>query len=209
MIGQRFGRLVVTGERIDGKHRWCTVRCDCGTERRVRASSLRSGDTTSCGCWASERMASMNFRHGDTIASQPTPEWVVWRTMRQRCEDPSSHSFDAYGGRGIRVCERWSGEDGFSNFLADMGRRPTSRHQIDRRDNDGDYAPENCRWATPSEQARNRRSNRLITAHGRTQCLAAWSEETGLPRSVIARRLDRGLAPDVALALPLGSRLVA
>lgn len=104
LVGQRFGRLVVTAEWVEKKHRWCIADCDCGAEKRVRASSLRAGFTKSCGCWASDRMASMNHRHGETVASKPTPEWRTWRSMRQRCEDPSQSSYERYGGRGISVC---------------------------------------------------------------------------------------------------------
>ena len=121
--------------------------------------------------------------------------------MLTRCYNPNVAQYKDYGGRGIRVCERWLGSDGFKNFLADMGTRPSRLHSIERRHNSEGYYPENCYWATRAEQAVNKRNNRLITAKGKTQTLAQWSRETGLHFQTILYRLKHGSTSEESLSL--------
>lgn len=154
VTGQRFGRLTVTRmARLRGRS-YCHCLCACGETAVIRWSSISRGDTCSCGCIVSETARITSLRHGDCIG-KPTTEWVAWKSMHQRCTDQNCENWPRYGGRGISVCERWNS---FAHFLADMGRKPSGAHSLDRYpNNNGNYELSNCRWATASEQARNRR----------------------------------------------------
>ncbi len=128
------------------------------------------------------------------------PLWNRWRRMVQRCHGSETTIGPAHGARGIQVCQRW--RESFEAFLADMGEPPTPQHQIERIDNNGDYEPGNCRWATPAEQARNTRQNAMHTIDGVTKCLAEWMDTTTLPRSTVEARLKRGWTIKDALRIP-------
>jgi len=126
-------------------------------------------------------------------------EYNSWRAMHERCKNKKYRRFDLYGGRGIKVCERWAT---FQNFIADMGPKPTPKHSIDRIDGDGNYEPSNCRWATQQEQVRNSSVIREIAFDGETKILSDWNGHNGLPANVICKRLLRGWSTDSAMTVP-------
>lgn len=128
------------------------------------------------------------------------PEYLAWLSMKARCEYPKGRCFRDYGGRGIKVCEKW--KNSYSAFLFDMGPRPTKDHSIVRIDNDGNYEPTNCRWATRSEQQNNRRCNRRVTIHGECMTLSQCANRYGLAKSLIRQRLDRGWDAETAVSVP-------
>lgn len=194
----RFGRLTVLGDAPDivspsgFAAKAACVRCDCGVEKVVRAGDLKNGYTTSCGCFQREitavRIAERSTTHGKTH----TNLYRTWSSMKSRCSDESNASYQDYGARGIVVCDRWLGVDGFANFRADVGEKPTPNHSLDRIDNDGPYSPDNVRWATIYQQCNNRRSSRLVTVGGETMTVVQWSEKTGVPAMLIYQRLNSG-----------------
>lgn len=161
MAGERIGRLVVSGRvRTDDGKAWWLCRCDCGEQKVVLGSSLRRANATrSCGCLGREKATGAPRTHGHSVGGTMTPTYRAWRAMKYRCYVETCSFYPLYGGRGITVCDRWL--ESFENFLADMGERPKEPKglSLDRIDNDGDYEPGNCRWATAKQQARNRRDS--------------------------------------------------
>ena len=151
LSGKRYSFLTVVrrGDRINGRWFW-VVKCDCGTEKQVRATHLSSGKTKSCGCKTSELIASEISKH---LMSDST-EYNIWTSMKSRCLNPNNDAYKHYGGRGITICDRWLSR--FENFYSDMGKRPDGR-SLDRINNDGNYEPSNCRWATYKQQRANSR----------------------------------------------------
>lgn len=159
--GERYGRLTVVQE-IDSilnaqnkKVRIFNCVCDCGNHKIVRYSNLKNGNVQSCGCLFTDVQRSNKLKHGDLSHNKRSREYITWANMKARCYNPSNNRYNLYGGRGIEVCERWI--NSYENFLEDMGRKPTPKHSIERINVNGNYEPLNCKWATDSEQMKNRR----------------------------------------------------
>lgn len=188
LTGQKFGKLTVIEENGRGKRGevlWLCV-CDCGNKRNKSASFLRKKSTFSCGCEKKEAAKKAFTSHG---LSQ-TPTYNVWQSMKDRCLNPKNCVYHNYGARGIKVCDRWI--NSFENFYSDMGEKP--KHlSIERIDNNGDYEPSNCRWATAREQCANRRRSSHVTIDGETKNISEWSRVSGIGRSTIRRRFDAGI----------------
>lgn len=203
VIGERYGRLTVVSDAASSTHRRrVNVICDCGTEKAVPLDALRNGSTRSCSCLQSEaahRLKQVNTKHG--LAQSST--YISWCQMKGRCNTPTHKQWADYGGRGIQVCDRWLS---FEAFLSDMGIRPKGR-SLDRIDNDGNYEPGNCRWATPKEQASNRRLPKhqpgmvMLTVRGDTRNIAAWARATGISKSAISHRLRLNWSAEDAVTL--------
>lgn len=180
LTGQVFERLTVL-ERIPGLNehnkKAYKCRCSCGQEVARGSSQLIAGTNKSCGCLLSDT------RHGFTGSRT----YRIWRCMKERCTNPNSISYPSYGAKNIEVCDRWL--NSFTAFLEDMGEAPEGK-SIDRINNAQGYLKENCKWSTPSEQARNTKSNRFIEFKGQTKLLCEWAEITGISRELIAERID-------------------
>lgn len=192
LTGEKFGRwsVISYSHTKYAEHFW-VCRCDCGTEKIVIGGSLKSGVSRSCGCLSRE----MSFVHG----MEKTKTYTTWAQMLSRCRNKKHASYSSYGGRGIKVCERWHE---FVNFYADMGEKPEGM-SLDRIDNDGDYKPENCKWSTVKQQIRNRRVSPKFEWNGEQKSLAELAEMHGLPWRRVYERIRSGWSINDALK-PIG-----
>ena len=195
LTGRRFGQLTALSETraTNGKLRW-RCQCDCGALTVNCPQQLVDGKVKSCGCY---RRSANGHSH--------TPMHTIWSSMIGRCQNPRSRSYAHYGARGITVCPRW---ELYENFLADMGERPPGT-SLDRIDNNGGYEPENCRWATKSEQQRNKGNNRVLVVSGYRMTLTEASERFGVKVATIWKRLEAGWPDERAALAPLRASVAA
>ncbi|TGP22300.1 MULTISPECIES: hypothetical protein [unclassified Mesorhizobium] len=216
LTGERFGSLIaVEVQARSGRRPSWKCRCDCGEFTFATNGELRSGRKPSCGACAAIRVkaaqeshgfgvkgeACVNHKHGHAARGCHTKEYRAWASMIARCELPSQRSYPEYGGRGIRVCDRWHAS--FEAFLDDVGPAPSSGHTMDRRDNDKGYEPGNVRWATASAQANNKRGSVKISYDGETKTVAEWAQAIGVKYATLWARIFVHEWPlDRALALP-------
>ena len=186
LASQKFGKWTVLSPAAlnDGTVGWL-CRCSCGNTGVVVTNGLLSGHSKSCGCLVAEK-ARMRRKHG---ASNKGGAYAIWNNMKYRCRNKNIVDYKNYGGRGISVCPRW--EKSFANFIADMGPRPKGT-SLDRINNDGNYEPGNCRWASPLEQINNRRSTRHILYRGETRPLAMWAKHFGIDYTTVYNRVRLG-----------------
>ena len=203
LTGQRFGMLVAIKrgsphQSPSRKQVTWVCKCDCGETVTVQRSGLRNGATLSCGCLRGKVDAAKS-----ALFASRKAEYNCWSSMKDRCLNRNNQDFAIYGGRGIKVCDRWS--ESFGAFFEDMGARPSARHSIDRINSDGDYEPSNCRWALPCEQNRNKRSNRFIEFNGKRQVISDWAKDLGISFSSLSERLQKHPA-DIALTMKKGVR---
>lgn len=209
LTGKSFNHLTaVKFSRMHKAQSFWIFRCSCGELKEVRSSHAISGQIKSCGCSTSEMMAAAKTRHGYWAGGAGSPEHSAWTLAKTRCHQPNNQAFKDYGARGITMCSRWrSGEgrkSGFECFIADMGDRPSPQHSLDRIDNSKGYEPENCRWATKSQQQRNTRSNRIVVFNGQEMCVAEAIEAAGSVIEIdrVVKRLNAGWAVDEAVSTP-------
>lgn len=208
LTGRSFGRLTVTEnfKKVKDRTHWL-CRCKCGKEKWISNSSL-GRSTNSCGCLEQETRNQFGVQaltHGFSPKSSGfIPEYNIWASMKGRCKIKTDTNYPKYGARGIRVCDSWL--NSFENFLADMGRRPSNLHSIERNDYNGNYEPSNCRWATRKEQARNKRNVRLIEFRGETKCLVEWAELLGIASATLSQRFKNGWTVEEAFTRAVDKR---
>jgi hypothetical protein len=209
LTGQKFGRLTVIKHAGRDNQRmalWECV-CECGNRIITRGTSLRYGSPKSCGCLRIERTLEACTTHGLSGGRKNTTRlYRIWRNMKQRCYNPKASKYYLYGGRGIKVCSEW-----LNNYLVFYKWAISNGYKnnltLDRIDSNGDYCPENCRWATYGQQARNTAQNHLITFRGKTQTLHEWASELGIKSRTLHSRLqDYGWSIEKAFTTPVEKR---
>lgn len=199
LISKRFGRLTVTGSTSKNGHGYSVCKCDCGRETIVRNDGLKSGRIVSCGCYNMERAKRGENRR--THGLHGTRLYRIWQAMINRCRNESSKCYRNYGGRGIAVCEEW-GKSFQSFYDWAMSNGYADNLTIDRIDNNGNYEPNNCRWASYSEQSNNKRTNHLLEYNGEIHSITEWSAIVGISRKILNWRVNHGWSTEKALTTP-------
>lgn len=201
LTGRKFGRLSVIAldtrkwDKSGRPRLYWYCECDCGGNTVVVGSSLSQGLTQSCGCYNRAVIRARRRVHGDASKTRRVPEYYTYFNMIKRCYNKNDRSYQDYGGRGITVCDEWMAPGGYEQFLSDMGRKPSSKHSIDRMNNSLGYSKENCRWATASEQVRNRRPNASafnLIIDGQTMSISELAAKHGVSMKTLYDRISVG-----------------
>lgn len=195
-IGKKIGRWLFLHKAPEtfGKNKYVWAKCDCGNEKLIRLPHVLSGISLSCGCLQKEQLIARSLKHGEAKHDgSETTEFKTWKGIQERCYGITSPHYKRYGGRGIKMCERW--RLSYLSFLENMGRRPSALHSIDRINNDGDYEPENCRWATRKEQSYNRGNTIYISLFGEKKSIWEWSKITNLSLQTLRARYRNNWKP--------------
>lgn len=199
LVGDVFGRWTLL-EYIGvtkSEHRWRCL-CVCGKEKSVQIRDIISGRSNSCGCLRVEKLVKMLTTHGHG-GKKRSSEYNSWKQMRVRCSNPNDEFWMDYGGRGIKICDRWM--ESFSNFLEDMGEKPSKIHSLDRIDVNGNYEKSNCKWSTPVEQANNKRKTIKIEHNGVTLGSAQWAKANGISKQAVRDRVNSGWSHEEAITI--------
>lgn len=183
LAGKKYNRLLLL-KCISINPIKYKCKCECGNIKELRIYDIVKEKIKSCGCLNKEKRKTSKLIHGESHS----PTYNTWKNLRSRCNNIKNNSYKDYGARGIKVCDRWKS---FNLFLLDMGKKPSSKFQIERLDNNKGYCKENCTWATVYTQQRNRRSTHLITYYQKTQCLTDWALELNLPKAVLSARINK------------------
>jgi hypothetical protein len=200
LTGIRFGRLLVIGPNDkEGAYFWATL-CDCGTIKSAYGGNLRAGNIKSCGCLKREN----NIKRCQTHGKANHAEYKAWIAMRVRCYRKLGKGYPDYGGRGIKVCDRWL--KSFDDFYHDMGPRPSKGHSIDRIDNNGNYEPSNCKWSTRTQQNNNTRKTNFITIDDISLPIQEWARRFNISIGAIQGRLKKGWSIEAAVKTPAWGR---
>lgn len=200
LTGKKFNRWTVIGlNRIEVGRRIWECRCECGAIKYHSTSLITLGIVKSCGCLQKETMRVMISKREK--APKKPPEYHIWYGIVDRCNNKNNVNYHRYGGIGITVCKRWA--KSFYNFYKDMGQRPSDSHTIDRKNNNKGYTKSNCRWATPKEQANNRRSNRYFKYNGERLTMQEVIEKIGIHKSTFKSRLKRGWSLEMIVSIPV------
>lgn len=196
--GEQFGLLTAV-RPCHQRGRWI-YRCQCGSEKSMWPCNAKAAGH--CGCVVFQKRSKSHTRHGNSYLR----EYKCWGHLKSRCLDPNNKDYHLYGGRGIKVCDRWL--ESFENFLEDMGPRPSPQHSLDRKDNDSHYCKENCRWAVAVQQQNNKRSNRLVELGGQVKSVQQWCAHLGIKSFTVYARLKRGWSVVDALQTPPETRFL-
>jgi hypothetical protein len=200
IVGTKHNRLTILGETdayitpSGNKYRAVLVECICGVIKKAGMSAVISGNTKSCGCLDKQAASNRLKKRMTTHGMKKSSEYNSWKGMKMRCVNQNDTSYKNYGARGITVCDRWL--NSFENFLADMGKKPSTKHSIERIDVNGNYEPLNCKWADAKEQGLNKRNSVVLTINGITKPIGQWAKDIGISHSGLQWRIDNNYTDD-------------